>query len=418
MQRDNVANAVAMGGITLVVLLLVVSLLIDDGGPAGSSVLEPVRIATGEWAPYSGEELPEFGIASAIVTAALKNAGYVPEFEFTPWPLAEAIARDSEANGGVRATFPYLLTENRSLLFYYSEPILQVNHSLYYNSNRFSLRELPLLQDEKISAEDKLDQVAHLVPEATVDDLRKLLNSSAVDGQTFLNSLQLILWLEQLKLTIVPINGYEVKDILKPYVAKMTSVADNAAAFDLLKNPQNNLVVLEATSVGDKLLEERFPRDYSIGNDDSGFSKPVANKIVSAPIRVSQPVYLIAGKRNPNNYKFIEAFNEALAELQAAGNLTKIENRVRTAIRNRSLVKLRAFDDSGYLVAQTTDRPARYLYIVDGTKARISEWNQAFLIDHAAAPNADAKYLMQVELEQGPHSGTTVYVDSRSIVIP
>lgn len=417
MQRDSISSAVAMGGVNLIILLIVISFMSGGKESENSNTLKPVRIATGEWAPYSGEDLAELGIASAIVTAALNNAGYTPEYEFTPWPLAESVTRDNQTNNSVRATFPFLYTENRSHVYYYSVPILEVDYSLYFNACCFKLLNDPILDERNISVFYKLDHFTNSINVKTLARLKEMYKSSILDEGVFMKLFQVVLWLETLNLSIVPILGYEVNDALQPYLAKIDPVRDNTAAFELLKEYGDKYVVIEATSVGDKLLMDSYPINYSIRNDIGSTESP-DNRIVSASINISLPVYLIAGKRNPHNLRFIEDFNTALNKLQAAGSVEKIESRISKAIRKKNLVRLQPFDEQDFLIGKKIDSADPFIYIIKGTKARIVKWNHDFLVSHASKPEPNNSYPVKVMIEQGPHSGTTVVVDSRSIEIP
>ena len=93
-------------------------------------------VATGEYPPFSGEQLQDEGIASAIVSLGMREIGYDCEIRFMPWPLVDTSAKESSTNQGVRAAFPYVKTAEREKAFYFSEPILEVETSVFYNKSK------------------------------------------------------------------------------------------------------------------------------------------------------------------------------------------------------------------------------------------------------------------------------------------
>jgi polar amino acid transport system substrate-binding protein len=49
---------------------------------------ETLRLVANIWEPFTGEQLPYDGLATEIVTTALKRAGYETEVRIKPWPRA------------------------------------------------------------------------------------------------------------------------------------------------------------------------------------------------------------------------------------------------------------------------------------------------------------------------------------------
>lgn len=90
----------------------------------------PLQLASGEFAPYSGAALPDGGVATRIVRAAFREAGYgEPQVQFLPWGRASHLA---EA-GQVVAAFPYAWNPERAATFYFSTPIY-IERILWYTS--------------------------------------------------------------------------------------------------------------------------------------------------------------------------------------------------------------------------------------------------------------------------------------------
>ena len=80
---------------------------------------QEVTFAIGEWAPFTGQSIPDYGAASEVVTAAAKAGGLKPVYVFVPWKRAE----DNVVSGKVFATFPYRKTPEREEKYNFSDAI-------------------------------------------------------------------------------------------------------------------------------------------------------------------------------------------------------------------------------------------------------------------------------------------------------
>ncbi len=105
----------------LVSILLVWPLLWGSFITDNISAEEVLSFAIGEWAPFTGKELPSFGLISSVVQEACAKAGITPRFDFFPWPRAEYLVK----TGRYFATFPYLHIPEREQSFYFSEPLFR-----------------------------------------------------------------------------------------------------------------------------------------------------------------------------------------------------------------------------------------------------------------------------------------------------
>lgn len=85
----------------------------------GSAWGAPVELATGEYAPFVSERLPEGGVTAAIVREAFKAQGLEVNYSFIPWKRGFVETERSQFVG----TFPYLKTPEREAEFLYSMPI-------------------------------------------------------------------------------------------------------------------------------------------------------------------------------------------------------------------------------------------------------------------------------------------------------
>lgn len=88
-----------------------------------------VVFATGEWPPYTSESLPDYGAATALVSAISKAGGIEPVYRFYPWKRAEL----KVAQGDVFAAFPYAISKERKTTYDFSEVLFYgVNVFVYY----------------------------------------------------------------------------------------------------------------------------------------------------------------------------------------------------------------------------------------------------------------------------------------------
>ncbi len=99
------------------------SLMIYANGLAAE---EEVKFSIGEWEPYTGEKIDNYGMASEIVAAACKAAGLKEVFEFSPWKRGEKTVLD----GGSFATFPYKEIEERKNGYMFSTTLFSSNFAI------------------------------------------------------------------------------------------------------------------------------------------------------------------------------------------------------------------------------------------------------------------------------------------------
>lgn len=88
-----------------------------------------VVFATGEWLPFTSKKLPDYGVATVLVSAICKAGGIEPVYQFYPWKRAEL----KVAQGDLFAAFPYAITAERKSTFNFSEVLFHgVNVFVYY----------------------------------------------------------------------------------------------------------------------------------------------------------------------------------------------------------------------------------------------------------------------------------------------
>lgn len=82
---------------------------------------ESLRIASGEYVPYTGEHIPNQGISSMVVKAVFKEIKQDIRLEFMPWKRVMLVS-DS---GQVAGSFPWSSNSERMKKNYFSLPIHQ-----------------------------------------------------------------------------------------------------------------------------------------------------------------------------------------------------------------------------------------------------------------------------------------------------
>lgn len=100
----------------------------------------PITVFTGEWAPYTTQHADDlsagaggaYGLAADVTTAALREMGNEPIYEFRSWAMVESLVRAKK----IEAAFPFIEAEGRRDAFCYSAPLLHAEGRLYYNAER------------------------------------------------------------------------------------------------------------------------------------------------------------------------------------------------------------------------------------------------------------------------------------------
>jgi len=116
----------------------------------------PITVFTGEWIPYiskfpdgvSGGEGGAYGVTSEVVTAALREMNYEPDYQFRQWSELENLLLKKN----IHSAFPYRKTASREHSFCFSKPIGESVEVLFYNKNSLS-------DDLETAAESRLGVV-------------------------------------------------------------------------------------------------------------------------------------------------------------------------------------------------------------------------------------------------------------------
>lgn len=89
-----------------------------------------VSLVTGDnYYPYTDRRLPNGGLATTIVAAALQKMGLEPQVAFKPWQEGY----EQTKAGRYIATFPYIRTQKRAKEFMFSRALFIARPSLFVN---------------------------------------------------------------------------------------------------------------------------------------------------------------------------------------------------------------------------------------------------------------------------------------------
>ena len=99
---------------------------------AEQTSLTALTISAGEWPPFLSEALPHQGVVAHLIRDIFAEAGYQVSFSFLPW----ARAYHDTANGKYAATAVWMLAEDRTKDFLYSEAVLSEQFVLFHLKQR------------------------------------------------------------------------------------------------------------------------------------------------------------------------------------------------------------------------------------------------------------------------------------------
>lgn len=319
--------------------------------------LKPVQLSTGEWAPYTGEDLPSLGVATAIVSDVMRDIGYEPHYQFMSWPVALERAESSKTDDEIRGSFPYIATEERQRKYYISDPVMHYEITAFYNK--------------------------HANPDA-----------AAIESVADLSGHQ-----------IVKIAGYDYPKSIREHISSDTvSASDLDTAFRLIANNDNKYIVVESIEVGSQLLEQKHPR--------------LVEKIQAAPLRKKTSLHLLFSKNNPNNRTLSDDFNRSLARLQKNPDAFKaFQNTIKRKIDMARSVQLEPFGEQDRILAYTDISKEKFIILPRGNRAIVKQWGSQFFLSSNDLEPTSAD-LVRVKLLNGPMKGHELYVDGRAIHLP
>lgn len=103
-----------------------------------------LSLGTGEWAPYTGEEIVGKGFVTEIVVHAFQAVQVDSEVYFFPFVRCEQMLKNKHLD----AIFPYAITMERKDVYFFSEPIIMVNMKFFFLKEK--IREVVFTSCEKL----------------------------------------------------------------------------------------------------------------------------------------------------------------------------------------------------------------------------------------------------------------------------
>ena len=93
----------------------------------GSCYGETYRLASGEFPPFTGDNLKSQGLASKIINHTLQEMGHQSKIDFLPWKRGYSNTLSGEYFG----TFPYSKNKDRQKIWYFSKPLYQLQEIFF-----------------------------------------------------------------------------------------------------------------------------------------------------------------------------------------------------------------------------------------------------------------------------------------------
>lgn len=459
-------NPMIMISLILALLLVFVTIYLSFMQPLKTS--KPIKIVSGEWAPFTGENLANNGIATLIVSSVLEQMGYAPQYEFIPWPLAQSRAETSQRNDHIRAIYPYVKTAEREKRFYFSEGIVNIAFGVFYHrgNNPYgeSITSHQALSNHRILAfegyeydveiaqylptqpcylKDTVEGFEQLIaPKTTVlltrqpfgpETLNLLVSSDSAKRLKLTNILPTIQtrqmdvkgevnplyvsWVKNVEnqqplsldeYRVITIKNGVVTEQIKPVIyseCRQNTIDDGLIALAHAAKPA---VLIEAQKVAENMILQRLPEQ--------------ANSIKRAKYSRYVEHRMMFPKNNPNNLDLRDEFDEILIRLKSnkdaySSLIRKANNAIELAqaisllpSKDKFLIEAFKFD------AETESCTASERYMLPrGSKAKINQWSNIFL-----KPNhEDESPMVIVKLLNGPLSAknSNFCVSARSVRI-
>lgn len=112
--------------------VLAALMLAAAAGPARAALLDSgLDLVTGnDFAPFTGETLPQGGMLTEVVLGAFKAVGLSYEIRFMPWKRGY----DGVVAGKYLGSFPYVRTPERESEVLYSDPLMEVRQLVYLSA--------------------------------------------------------------------------------------------------------------------------------------------------------------------------------------------------------------------------------------------------------------------------------------------
>lgn len=329
-----------------------------------SELLETIDILTGEWKPYTSKDMEGYGLASEIVTRVLKRMGYRPNYVFIPFDRAYELALNSDA--GVRGTFPFWKmsfidrngnVRDRVREMYFSDALTtkKTNMVIFYNT--------------------KQDKASKLQQAEKISDLSGC--------------------------KLVAVKGYAYPTAFKELLKESESVEREVEAFKKLFDKDKPYLVLAEKRVGNQILHDTFAD-----------KKEEINIINEKSLPFKEDIHFITSRRNPNNQKFIEDFNENLEKLRAQGVIDALQSKYPDHFEG-AVVRLNSCESSLIPMGREKLHDDFEYKLPRGTQGIVIKWGGEFDSDN----NEFYKFTL-IEIMNGPQKGKELFIENKFIELP
>jgi polar amino acid transport system substrate-binding protein len=107
-----------------------------------------LRLVTGDdYAPFTGQALPEGGMLTQVVRAALQQSNIASSLDWQPWKRGYL----KTLRGDYDATFPYVRTPQREEEFLYSEPLFIAEQHIFSRAGEvIEVDDVPSMQGRRL----------------------------------------------------------------------------------------------------------------------------------------------------------------------------------------------------------------------------------------------------------------------------
>lgn len=331
--------------------------------------LKPIQVATGNWEPYIGEKLSNFGPMAEMVSTILADNGYVPEFKFYSWPMAETHLK----TGYPFIALPFIRTAEREEMFKFSNPIGDFEYVLFYHKSREKEAE------EIFSLADLKKNRAKIGRVRGYAKMPGLESEEGTDGKT------------QLFIEVAStIDGFnQLRDGKIDYLLEGKIVG-----LDLLE--------------GEQLIDDRNDFFYLGQPDETGQSKP--SDLTS---RVDLHI-MFSPQLDPD---FIEKINDSISKHQGTTYFDTLRLKMDTPVKSMETGCLSAVAGNSIYGYATPSEEKPIFVIPRNSSILIVEWSERYSEKMTGADSNPEAGRSKVKILNGPSKGRVMWVDNHNIII-
>lgn len=113
---------------------IIVAFVILVLSPHLANAQEQINLTNGEWQPYQSQYLPDFGIASKIVSQAFARLDIKVVYGFYPWARSYSLAKNPTNEW--KGSLLWSRREDRNRDFWFSDPIIIEEHVFFHHVDR------------------------------------------------------------------------------------------------------------------------------------------------------------------------------------------------------------------------------------------------------------------------------------------